>query len=180
MATQIQAGHTFGSVESVKAVSDLYSPVSGTVTEVNEDLNYAPERINADANNTWMLKVELTDALESESLLSAADYDKFISRRDRTLSPMRYLPKSPQDRDDMLADIGVASIDDLFSTIPEEYQLKRDLCVPRQHAESEILDRFRGPCQRRMPAATPASLARACTATTSPLSSTRWSSAASS
>ena len=56
---------------------------------------------------------------------------------------MRYLPKSPQDRVDMLADIGVSSIDDLFSTIPEEFQLKRDLDVPRQHAESEIIDRFK-------------------------------------
>ncbi len=56
---------------------------------------------------------------------------------------MRYLPKSPVDRKEMLAEIGVASIDDLFSTIPAEYQLKRDLKVPRQHGESEILDRFR-------------------------------------
>ncbi len=56
---------------------------------------------------------------------------------------MRYLPKSPVDRKEMLAEIGVASIDDLFSTIPKEYQLKRDLDVPRQHGESEILDRFR-------------------------------------
>ena len=56
---------------------------------------------------------------------------------------MRYLPKSPADREEMLADIGVATIDDLFATIPAEYQLKRDLKVPRQHAESEIIDRFR-------------------------------------
>src|SRR6202042_3385546 len=56
---------------------------------------------------------------------------------------MRYLPKSPVDREEMLAEIGVASIDDLFSTIPAEFQLKRDLRVPRQHGESEILDRFR-------------------------------------
>src|SRR5882724_46111 len=56
---------------------------------------------------------------------------------------MRYLPKSPVDREEMLAEIGAASIDDLFSTIPAEYQLKRDLKVPRQHGESEILDRFR-------------------------------------
>ena len=79
VGAQIQAGSTFGSVESVKAVSDLYAPVSGTVTEVNEELTGAPEKINSDANNTWMLKVELTDALESESLLSASDYDKFIA-----------------------------------------------------------------------------------------------------
>jgi glycine dehydrogenase subunit 1 len=57
---------------------------------------------------------------------------------------MRYLPKSPADREEMLAEIGVRSIDDLFATIPAEYQLKRDLDVPRQHGESEIIDRFRG------------------------------------
>ncbi len=56
---------------------------------------------------------------------------------------MRYLPKSPADREAMLAEIGVASIDDLFSTIPAEYQFKRDLDIPRQHGESEIIDRFR-------------------------------------
>jgi len=56
---------------------------------------------------------------------------------------MRYLPKSPADRKEMLAEIGVASIDDLFSTIPAEYQFKRDLAIPRQHGESEIIDKFR-------------------------------------
>ena len=56
---------------------------------------------------------------------------------------MRYLPKSPTDRTAMLAEIGVESIDDLFSTIPSEFQLKRDLAVPRQHGESEVVDRFR-------------------------------------
>src|ERR1700712_3427821 len=56
---------------------------------------------------------------------------------------MRYLPKSPADRKEMLADIGVATIYVLFATIPAEYQLKRDLKVPRQHGESEIIDRFR-------------------------------------
>jgi len=56
---------------------------------------------------------------------------------------MRYLPKSPADREAMLAEIGVSSIDDLFSTIPAEYQFKRDLNIPRQHGESEIIDRFR-------------------------------------
>jgi glycine dehydrogenase subunit 1 len=56
---------------------------------------------------------------------------------------MRYLPKSPADREDMLKEIGVDSIDALFSTIPAEYQLTRDLAIPRQHSESEIIDRFR-------------------------------------
>ena len=73
------AGNIFGSVESVKAVSDLYSPVSGTVTAVNEELKDAPEKVNADANATWMLKLELKDAAELDALLSAADYEKFVS-----------------------------------------------------------------------------------------------------
>ena len=55
---------------------------------------------------------------------------------------MRYLPKSPQDRTDMLSAIGVGSIEDLFTTVPEEYRLTRDLDIPRQHSESEILERF--------------------------------------
>lgn len=76
---QVQAGSTFGSVESVKAVSDIYAPVTGTVTEVNETLSSAPETINSDANHTWLIRIELTDALESESLMTAADYEKFIA-----------------------------------------------------------------------------------------------------
>jgi glycine cleavage system H protein len=75
----LEAGKIFGSVESVKAVSDLYSPVSGTVTAVNEELKDAPEKVNADANATWMLKLELKDAGELEKLLSAEDYEKFVS-----------------------------------------------------------------------------------------------------
>jgi glycine cleavage system H protein len=75
----VEAGKIFGSVESVKAVSDLYSPVSGTVTAVNEELKDAPEKVNADANNTWMLKLDLKDASEADKLLSAEDYEKFVS-----------------------------------------------------------------------------------------------------
>jgi glycine cleavage system H protein len=79
VGAELKAGDIFGSVESVKAVSDLYSPVTGTVTEVNESLKDAPEKINEDANDTWMLKVELGDASELDNLLSAADYEKFVS-----------------------------------------------------------------------------------------------------
>jgi glycine cleavage system H protein len=75
----VKAGEIFGSVESVKAVSDLYSPVTGTVAEVNEALKDAPEKINADANATWMLKVDVSDPSEVDGLLSAADYEKFVS-----------------------------------------------------------------------------------------------------
>jgi len=75
----LEAGKIFGSVESVKAVSDLYSPVSGEVTAVNEELKDAPEKVNADANRTWMLKLTLKDAAELETLLTAEQYEKFVS-----------------------------------------------------------------------------------------------------
>ena len=75
----LEAGKSFGSVESVKAVSDLFAPVTGTVTAVNEELKDAPEKINSDANATWLLKVELADAAQVDTLLSAADYEKFTS-----------------------------------------------------------------------------------------------------
>ncbi|MFC6646606.1 glycine cleavage system protein GcvH [Granulicella cerasi] len=76
---QVEAGSTFGSVESVKAVSDLYAPVSGTVTEVNEALNDAPETINSDANNVWLIKLAVTNTDEANALLSAEDYEKFVA-----------------------------------------------------------------------------------------------------
>ncbi len=75
---KVEKGKVFGSVESVKAVSDLYSPVTGTVTAVNEELATAPEKINADAHAAWILKVELTDPSEVGQLLDAADYEKFV------------------------------------------------------------------------------------------------------
>jgi glycine cleavage system H protein len=75
----LEAGKIFGSVESVKAVSDLYSPASGTVTAVNEELKDAPEKVNADANGTWMLKLTLKDKAELEKLLTAEQYEKFVS-----------------------------------------------------------------------------------------------------
>src|SRR5882672_5511437 len=77
--TEIAVGKTFGSVESVKAVSDLYAPASGTVTEVNGELASAPEKINKDAHGAWMLKITLKNPGELTSLLSAADYEKFVA-----------------------------------------------------------------------------------------------------
>ncbi len=78
----VEAGKIFGSVESVKAVSDLYAPVSGTVTEINEALGSAPETINSDANDTWIYKFDLKDAAELtslDSLLDATAYETFVS-----------------------------------------------------------------------------------------------------
>jgi glycine cleavage system H protein len=79
LGQEIEAGSTFGSVESVKAVSDLYAPATGTVTEVNEKLNDSPETINADANSTWLIKLTLTNTDDANALLSAADYEKFVA-----------------------------------------------------------------------------------------------------
>ena len=79
VGTEVTASKAFGTVESVKAVSDLYAPASGTVAEVNGELATAPENINKDANNTWMIKVTLKNPAELSGLLSAADYEKFIS-----------------------------------------------------------------------------------------------------
>jgi glycine cleavage system H protein len=78
VGSTIEKGKVFGSVESVKAVSDLYSPVTGTVLEVNEELATAPEKINTDAHGAWLLKVEITDPSQVDQLLSAADYEKFV------------------------------------------------------------------------------------------------------
>ena len=73
---EIQAGEEFGALESVKASSDLYSPVSGTVEAVNEELESAPELVNQDAYAAWIIKVRMSDASELESLLDAAAYAK--------------------------------------------------------------------------------------------------------
>ena len=75
----VTAGKSFGTVESVKAVSELYAPVSGSVTAINDALNTEPEKINKDAHGAWMIKVKIKDAAELNSLLSAEDYEKFVA-----------------------------------------------------------------------------------------------------
>ena len=75
----VEAGKVFGSVESVKAVSDLYSPVSGTVTAVNQELATAPEKINTEPHQAWIIKVELSSPSQADALLNSADYEKFIA-----------------------------------------------------------------------------------------------------
>jgi glycine cleavage system H protein len=75
----VTANAVFGSVESVKAVSDLYSPVTGTVTATNDDLKQSPDKINETPHEAWIIKVELADLSEFEKLLDAAAYEAFIS-----------------------------------------------------------------------------------------------------
>lgn len=71
----VEVGEVFGAVESVKAASDLLSPVSGTVVEVNESLEDSPELINQDANENWIIKVKLSDPSELESLMDEDTYN---------------------------------------------------------------------------------------------------------
>ena len=74
---EVEAGEAFGAVESVKAASDLISPVSGTVVEVNEALEDTPELVNQDAFENWIIKVELSDAAELEDMMNAEAYAAF-------------------------------------------------------------------------------------------------------
>ena len=73
---EVEAGEDFGAVESVKAASDLISPVSGTVVEVNEALEDAPELLNQDAFENWIIKVQLSDKSELDNLMDAAAYEE--------------------------------------------------------------------------------------------------------
>jgi glycine cleavage system H protein len=79
VGAELATGKTFGTVESVKAVSDLYAPASGTVTEVNGNLATSPEAVNKDAHGSWMLKLTLKNPKELDALLSAADYEKYVA-----------------------------------------------------------------------------------------------------
>ncbi len=77
---EVTAGEDFGAVESVKAASDIISPVSGTVVEVNEALEDTPELINQDAFGNWIIKVELADPTELDNLMDAKAYEAFIAQ----------------------------------------------------------------------------------------------------
>ncbi len=79
VGAELAAGKSFGSVESVKAVSDLYAPVSGTVTAINEELATSPEKVNSAPHSAWMVQITLTNPSELDALLSVADYEKFIA-----------------------------------------------------------------------------------------------------
>lgn len=78
LGAELAAGKTFGTVESVKAVSDLYAPASGTVTAVNGDLATSPENVNKDPHGSWMVKITLKNPSELDALMSAADYENFV------------------------------------------------------------------------------------------------------
>lgn len=77
---EVVKGEEFGAVESVKAASDLYSPVSGKVTEINSDLEDAPERLNVDPYANWIIKVEMSDLSELGDLMDEAAYISFCEK----------------------------------------------------------------------------------------------------
>jgi glycine cleavage system H protein len=84
VGAKISGGKSLGSVESVKAVSEIYSPVSGEVTETNALLVDAPEKINTDPHNTaWLIKLKLADTKEVASLMDAAAYQAYISEQSK-------------------------------------------------------------------------------------------------
>lgn len=79
VSAKLHAGQTFGTVESVKAVSDIYSPISGDVVEINEELIDAPEKINEDPHGDgWLVKAKIANKAELDSLMSAEDYQQYV------------------------------------------------------------------------------------------------------
>jgi len=75
--SEVEKGETFGVVESIKSVSDLYSPIDGVVSEKNSHVEDTPESINEDAYKGWLIKVEMKDPSQAESLMSAKKYSEF-------------------------------------------------------------------------------------------------------
>jgi glycine cleavage system H protein len=85
--TKLNAGQSFGTVESVKAVSDIYAPVSGEVTEVNSALSSAPETVNKDPHgDAWLIKLRLSNPSEVAKLMDAAAYEAFIADKQKEVS----------------------------------------------------------------------------------------------
>jgi glycine cleavage system H protein len=87
VGSKIETGKTFGTVESVKAVSDIYAPASGEVTEANEVLHNTPEKINEDPHGAgWLIKIKLASPGELSSLMDAAAYEAFIASQSKEAS----------------------------------------------------------------------------------------------
>ena len=79
VGSEVSVGKTFGVVESIKSVSDLYSPVTGEVTAKNSDVEGSPEKINSDSYGSWLIKVKVKDSSEINKLLSAEQYQEFCN-----------------------------------------------------------------------------------------------------
>jgi glycine cleavage system H protein len=87
LGAKVQAGKSFGNVESVKAVSEIYAPVSGEVVEANADLEATPEKLNSDPHKSaWLIRVKLADQAELAQLMDAKAYEAFISEKNKEAS----------------------------------------------------------------------------------------------
>jgi len=82
IGAKLKAGAMFASVESVKAVSDVFAPVSGTVIEINEELENAPELLNENADENWIAKIELADDKELDSLMNKEEYEEYCKNEE--------------------------------------------------------------------------------------------------
>jgi glycine cleavage system H protein len=80
-SAKVEAGKSFGTVESVKAVSEIYAPASGEVVEVNAGLHDTPERINTDPHGAWLIKIKMSNPADASSLMDAAAYEAYISEK---------------------------------------------------------------------------------------------------
>ena len=131
----IDQGKEAAVVESVKAASDVYAPVSGEVVEVNEALAGDPAKVNADPmGEGWFMKLRLADPKQLDELMDEAAYGRFVEES----AIMRYLPLTAADRNAMLKTIGVPSIDALFADIPAAARLDGLLDLPRAQGELEV------------------------------------------
>jgi glycine cleavage system H protein len=81
VGAEVTAGKPFGTVESVKAVSELFAPATGTVIAINDTLTNAPEKVNQDPYGSWMIKIKLKDKGDASKLMSSADYEKYAAER---------------------------------------------------------------------------------------------------
>ena len=147
----LTAGQAFGTIESVKAVSELFAPVGGEVTEVNTALKNKPEQVNAKPHDTWMIKMRLADPGEASSLLDSAAYQSLTGEQSHhmNLDPLdqfarRHIGPSPDDLKPMLDQIGVSSLDALIDeAIPASIRLSQPLDLPPAESESQYLTRLK-------------------------------------
>jgi glycine cleavage system H protein len=87
LGAKVETGKSFGTVESVKAVSEIYAPASGEVVEVNSGLNDSPEKINSDPHGAaWLIKIRLTNPAEVSSLMDGAAYDAYVAQKGQEAS----------------------------------------------------------------------------------------------
>ena len=140
------SGEPFGVIESVKAVSDLYAPVSGEVVEVNADLADTPSTVNEDCyGDGWMIAIDARATRPTSRRCSTpARYAAHVEERAPELSqPLRYIPHTEDDVRQMLARSASRELDALFANMPEKLRLARALAVPRAASEQEVARRAR-------------------------------------